>query len=161
MKRLVALFFLALLFGSCGRGGERGPEVLGVRLGASRAEAHERLQKLGALEKTESKQQEVWKLAGDAPYTHLIVGYNGEYTATRFVTGVAKEGRVRYADVIDTGKAQRAQAGGSVTYTLEVAGGLGRPGYIVKAKGSDPTFLKYYSIKATGGEEEEEEEEGR
>lgn len=157
MKRLIALCFLAPLLGACVRGGG-GPEIMGVKLGASRDEAHARLRQLGTLERTEAKQQEVWKLSDDAPYSHLFVGYDRE-ASTRYVTAVAKEGRVRYTDVIDTGKAQRAQAGSSVTYTLEVPGGLTGSGHVVKAKGSDPQFLRYYSIKGAGSEEEEEEEE--
>ena len=152
-KTVVTICCLLLLVAACSRAVEPKPEILGVRLGMSREEAHARLQEIGKLEKEERKQQEVWKLAGDRPYSHLIVAYNKEFTAVRFVTAVAKEEgrRVRYADVIDTAKAKRTQAGNSVTYTLEVQGRDGQPGYVVKAIGNDPDYLKYYSVEKLDG----------
>lgn len=152
MKKTAAICFLALLLKACGGGGAAGepkPEVMGLRLGMSRQEAHARLGELGRLEKEERKQQEVWKLAADPTYSHLIVAYNKEYTSLRFVTAVARDDgrRVRYADVLDTGRAQRAEAGSTVTYVLEVAATGAQPRFQVRLVGNDPDFLKYYSIE--------------
>jgi hypothetical protein len=115
----------------------------------SKEEAHRRLRDLGRLEKEERKQQEVWGLAGDSPYSHLIVAYGKGDAAVRYVTAVAKEGgrRIRYADVLDTGKAQQTRAGNSITYKMEVPGGDGKPAYTVRAIGDGPEHLKYYSIE--------------
>ncbi len=148
MKRVV-LCCLILLAAACGAGSEPKPEILGVRLGMSREEAYVRLRNIGKLEKEERRQQEVWKLTGDSPYSHLIVAYNKEYTSLRFITAVANEDgrRVRYDDVIDTNKARRTGAGNSITYTLEVPSRGNQPGYVVKAIGNDPQYLKYYSIE--------------
>jgi len=139
------------------------PEILGIRLGATRGEAHSRLEELGRLEREERKQQEVWALNNHPSYSHLIVSYDREYKGVRFVTAVAKEDgrRVRYSEVIDTAKASRAAAGSNVTYTVDNPGEGEAPGYVARAIGSDPQFLKYYSIKLIGpeGAEDEEEEE--
>ena len=152
MRLVAALCAFVVLFGACRAGADAAgpkPEVLGVRLGMSREEAHARLNDLGHLEKKESKQQEVWKLKDDATYTHLIVAYNKEYTSLRFVTAVANEGgrRVRYGDVLDTAKARRAGAGATVTYTLEVPAAGAQPRFEVRLVGNDPNFLKYYTVE--------------
>jgi hypothetical protein len=125
------------------------PEILGVRLGMSRDEARARLQIIGQLEKEERRQQEVWKLAGDPNYTHLIVAFDKGYTAVRYVTAVANEqgGRVRYADVIDTRLAREETTPATRTYTQEIPARGSQPGYVVKAIGSDPESLKYYSVE--------------
>ena len=85
----------------------------------------------------------------DTAYSHLIVAYGKENPAVRFVTAVAKDGgpRVRYADVVDTGKAQQTRAGNSTTYRMEVPARDGQPAYTVKAIGNDPERLKYYSVE--------------
>ena len=66
----------------------------------------------------------------DTAYSHLIVAYGKENPAVRFVTAVAKDDgpRVRYADVVDTGKAQQTRAGNSTTYRMEVPARDGQPG---------------------------------
>ena len=134
MRKAAALFLLLTLVAGCRGGGATGaprPEVMGVRLGAGREEAHKRLNEIGRLEREERKQQEVWALREDPGYSHLIVSYDKEYKGVRFVTAVAKDdgGRpVRYDEVIDTSKAKKAQAGGSVTYTLRVEAQGGVPG---------------------------------
>jgi hypothetical protein len=149
MKRTVALWCLILLAAACGAGAEPKPEILGVRLGMGREEAHARLRNIGELEKEERRQQEVWRLTGDPSYTHLIVAYNKEYTSVRYVTAVANEQgrRVRYADVIDTRRARVETTPASRTYTQEVPARPDQPGFVAKAIGSDSTYLKYYSVE--------------
>jgi hypothetical protein len=151
MKQVAArsLCCLTLLLLSCAKDAAPKPEILGVRLGMSRDEAHGALEKRGQLEKEERKQQEVWALENDESYSHLILAYNKEYTAVRFVTAVAKDGgrRIRYGDVIDVQKAKLQETPNSHTYILEAPAKDGRPGYLTRAIGSDPTYLKYYSIE--------------
>jgi hypothetical protein len=115
----------------------------------SREEAHARLQSIGQLEKEERRQQEVWRLTNDPGYTHLMVAYNKEYTAVRYVTAVANEQgrRVRYADVVDTGRAREDTTPASRAYTQEVPARADQPGFVVKAIGTDPTYLKFYSVE--------------
>ena len=55
--------------------------------------------------------------------------------------------RVRYADVIDTGRARAETTPASRTYTQEVPARDGRPAFVAKAIGSDPENLQYYSVE--------------
>ena len=150
LKKAAALCCLLLSVAACSKAArEPRPEILGVRLGMSRDEARARLQGIGQLEKEERRQQEVWRLNGDASYSHLIVAYDKGYTAVRYVTAVANEQgrRVRYSDVIDRDRAREDVTPASRAYTQEVPARDGRPGFIVKAIGSDPESLKYYSVE--------------
>ncbi|HEX8291281.1 MAG TPA: hypothetical protein VF570_05985 [Pyrinomonadaceae bacterium] len=166
MRRVVTVCCLLLLGAACAGKAEPRPEILGVRLGMSREEAHARLQKMGKLEKQERKQQEVWRLEGDPSYSHLIVAYNREYTAVRYVTAVAGEQgrRVAYADVIDPAAARMESTQASRNYTLETPARDRRPGFITRAIGTDPAYLKYYSVERVeadgpAGKSEAEDEE--
>ena len=151
MRLAGTILCLLIITTACSHAGGRGvvPEILGVRLGAGRDEAHARLGEIGRLQREERTQQEVWALRDHPSYSHLIVSYDKEYKGVRFVTAVAKEGGqpVRYGDVIDTGKARRDAAGDTVTYTLEVPAAGGHPAYVAKAIGSGPEYLKYYSVE--------------
>lgn len=140
---------LLLLAPACAAPAGPEPEILGVRLGMSREDAHARLRSIGQLEKEERRQQEVWRLTNDPAYTHLMVAYNKEYTSVRYITAVANEQgrRVRYADVIDLAKAREEVTPASRSYTQEVPAGEGRPGFVAKAMGTDATHLKYYSVE--------------
>ena len=150
MKIAVAICCLLLLAPACAKSSvEPKPEILGIRLGMSREEAHARLQSIGQLEKEERRQQEVWRLTNDPAYSHLMVAYNKEYTAVRYVTAVANEQgrRVRYADVVDVGRAREENTPASRAYTQEVPARGDQPGFVAKAIGADPTYLKYYSVE--------------
>lgn len=149
MRIVVAICCLLLLAAACATAVEPKPEILGVRLGMSREEAHARLQAIGKFEKEERKQQEVWRLAGDPNYSHLIVAYNKGYTSVRYVTAVANEGgsRLRYADVIDPNRARLESTQATRTYTLETPARDARPAFVAKVIGDDPTYLKYYSVE--------------
>src|SRR5215210_8859266 len=104
MKKLVVAVcsLLLLAAAACSAPAEAKPEILGVRLGMSREEAHARLQAIGRLEKEERRQQEVWRLGSDPSYSHLMVAYDREHKTVRYVTAVANEqGRpVPYAEVV-------------------------------------------------------------
>jgi hypothetical protein len=150
MKRAFVLYLLFTLVigGAQAAIKESGPKVLGIRIGMSRNDALKRLQKIGKLEREERKQQQIWSIDKDPHYSHLIIAFNKEYTEIRFVTAVAREGgRIRYSDVIDTKKARQAGTVNNYKYTLEVPPRGKEPGYVVIARGSDPQYLKYYSIE--------------
>ncbi len=151
MKIVVTICCLLLLASACSRGTEPKPEILGIRLGMTREEAHARLKNIGQLEKEERRQQEVWRLTSDPGYSHLMVAYNKEYTSVRYITAVANEqgSRIRYADVVNLGSARLDSTQASRTYTQEVAARDGQPGFVTKAIGSDPTYLKFYSVERT------------
>ena len=148
MKIAVAICCLLLLAPACAEVVEPKPEILGIRLGMSREEAHARLREIGQLEKEERRQQEVWRLTGDPAYSHLMVAYNKEYTSVRYVTAVAGEqGRLRYSDVLEVARARKETTPASHAYTQEMPARADRPGFIAKAIGTDPTYLKYYSVE--------------
>jgi hypothetical protein len=152
MKRtVVTICCLLLLAAACSKKAGPEPEILGVRLGMSRDEAHARLQKIGELEKKERRQQEVWRLAADPNYSHVMVAYNKDYTSVRYVTAVANEQgrRIPYADVVNPDGARLESTPVSRTYIQETPARDGRPGFITKAIGTDPTYLKYYSVERT------------
>lgn len=151
MRIVVAICCLFLLAAACSTASEPKPEILGVRLGMSRDEAHARLQEIGKLEKEERRQQEVWRLDGDPSYSHLMVAYNKAYTSVRYVTAVANEQgrRVPYSDVISLDSARLESTQATRTYTQEFPERGGRPGFVAKAIGADPTYLKYYSVERT------------
>ncbi|HEX8150628.1 MAG TPA: hypothetical protein VF591_25815 [Pyrinomonadaceae bacterium] len=161
MKIVVTICCLLLLAAACATAVEPKPEILGVRLGMSREEAHARLRGIGKLEKEERRQQEVWRLTDDPNYSHLMVAYNKEYTSVRYVTAVANEQgrRLRYADVIDPGRARLESTQASRSYTLETPARAGRPGFVAKVIGDDPTYLKYYSVELADQDEEGDDEE--
>jgi hypothetical protein len=152
MKITVAICCLLLLLATaCSTVVESKPEILGIRLGMSREEAHARLQTIARLEKEERRQQEVWRLTGDPSYTHLMVAYNKGYTSVRYVTAVANEQgrRIPYAEVINLDGARMESTQASRTYTQETPARDGQPGFVTKAIGDDPTYLKYYSVERT------------
>ncbi|MCA1623522.1 MAG: hypothetical protein LC768_06025 [Acidobacteria bacterium] len=154
MKVLVAFCFMVLLMLSCnseiGNKTEPLPEIMGVKLGASKEEALPQLQKIATLDKQERKQQEVWTLTGDQSYSHLIISYDKEYTSMRFINALAKEKRVRYKDVMDINTAKLTTSGPNYTYELEVPEKNNQPAYVVKAIGTDPEYLQYYAIEKKG-----------
>jgi hypothetical protein len=149
MKIVATICCLLLLASACATGVEPKPEILGVRLGMTREEAHARLKSIGQLEKEERRQQEVWRLTSDPSYSHLMVAYNKEYTSVRYVTAVANEQgrRIRYAEVVNTGSARLDSTQASHTYTQEVPARDNQPGFKIRAIGNEPTYLKYYSVE--------------
>lgn len=160
MKKVVTVCCLLLLGTACSDTSAPRPEILGVRLGMHRDEAHARLQQIGKLEKQERRQQEVWRLEGDPSYSHLMVAYDREGASVRYVTAVADEQgrRVPYAEVINVGGARLDSAQASRTYTQELPEGFGRPGFVARATGTDPTYLKYYSVKRVADGEGDEDD---
>ncbi|MGH9902821.1 MAG: hypothetical protein ACRD68_13520, partial [Pyrinomonadaceae bacterium] len=126
------------------------PDALGIRIGMSQKEARGRLEKVGRLLKEERKRQEVWALDRDPHFASMILGFDGEYRV-RYVTLAARAGgagRMRYSDVADVKGAQQTVGVNNYKYTWRVAArGGDRPGYVVVARGTDPQYLSYFSIK--------------
>ncbi|MDQ3042451.1 MAG: hypothetical protein M3R11_08765 [Acidobacteriota bacterium] len=124
-------------------------DVLGLRLGMNKEAAHKILQKIGKLEKTESKQQEVWVLNADRSFSYIIIAFDREYTEVRFITAKAREKgkRVRYRDVLDLKKARQAGTNNNNNYIQEMPGRADKPGYKIIARGQDPIYLTYFSIE--------------
>lgn len=125
-------------------------DVLGISVGMRADAARERLRKIGRLEKEERRQQEVWAVADDRRFAHLIVGYDKDSNRVRYVTAKAREGdrRVRYGDVIDLKTATKTASTNNYKYAQKVAAHGDRPGYVVIARGNDPTYLTYLSLES-------------
>jgi len=125
-------------------------DVLGLRLGMNKEAAHKILQRIGKLEKNESKQQEVWALSGsDRRFSYIIIAFNKEYTEVRFITAKARENgkRVRYDEVLDIKKARQAGSSANLNYIQDVPASGKKAAYKIVARGSDPNFLTYFSIE--------------
>jgi hypothetical protein len=154
MKVIVIFCCMVLQLFGCNSGAsnktEPLPEIMGVRLGASKEEAGPQLQKIAILDKQERKQQEVWAVTGDQPYSHLIISYDKEYTSMRFINAVAKEKRVRYKDVIDVNTAKLTTSGENYSYELDVPEKNNQPAFVVRAIGTDPEYLQYYAVEKKG-----------
>lgn len=133
---------------------ELSSDILGISIGMNEPDAHARLQKIGRLEKQERGAQEVWALSDDAQFAYLIVGFD-KSGQVRYVTVKARDvgsgkqpRRLRYADVADIKKARQVIGSGNYEYIWEVAPSANRPAYNVIARGTDPQYLLYYSLKS-------------
>jgi hypothetical protein len=131
------------------------PEIMGISLGMSRADARARLQSLGKLERETRKRQEVWTIK-DARISHLLVGYDPEMRV-RYVTALARSDgpRIRYDEVADLKNAERAQNQGNDKLTWQIRARSGHSTYLLIAHGHDPQYLESYSIKKLEDKEEE------
>ncbi|HEY2964422.1 MAG TPA: hypothetical protein VGJ37_18530 [Pyrinomonadaceae bacterium] len=129
------------------------PEIMGISLDMSRAEAQARLKSIGQLEKEDRKRQEVWAVK-DARVSHLLVGYDADYRV-RYVTAIARTDgpRIRYQEIANLKSARRLSNQGNYKFTWEVEAQGGHFGYFVIAHGRDPKFLDSYSVKKLDQEE--------
>jgi len=123
------------------------PEIMGISLGMSRADARARLQSIGSLERETRKRQEVWTIK-DARISHLLIGYDPDLRV-RYVTAIARTDgpRIRYEDVADVQSAQREQNQGNYKLTWQISSRSGHSAYQLIAHGRDPRFLESYSVK--------------
>lgn len=121
------------------------PEIMGIRLGMTKSEAHARLKKVGKLEKEQRKRQEVWTI-DDRRVSHLLIGFDPEFRV-RYVTAIARMGaeNIRYEEVADLKRAQRTNNQGNYKLTWEANSGEEK--YLVIAHGRNPDYLEMYSIK--------------
>src|SRR5436309_2503518 len=120
------------------------PEIMGVSLDMSRAEAQARLKSIGQLEKEDRKRQEVWTVK-DPRVSHLLVGYDADFRV-RYVTAIARTDgpRIRYGEIANTKNARRLGTQGNYKFTWEVEAQRGHIGYMIIAHGRDPQFLDSY-----------------
>jgi anaerobic ribonucleoside-triphosphate reductase len=142
------LFSLVLFFPNSANADVKS-DVLRLRLGMSKEAAHKILQKIGKLEKNESKQQEVWALSDNQQFSYIIIAFNKEYTEVRFITAKARENgkRVRYDEVLDIKKARQAGSQANLNYIQDVPARGKKAAYKIVARGTDPIFLTYFSIE--------------
>jgi hypothetical protein len=131
------------------------PEIMGISLGMSQADARLRLESIGTLERDARKRQEVWAVK-DERISHLLVGYDAEFRV-RYVTALARTGgpRISYEEVGDLKTAQRAENQGNYKLTWQVGQRVGRFGYEMIAHGHDAKYLDSYSLKKIADEEGE------
>jgi hypothetical protein len=131
------------------------PEIMGVSLGMSRADARARLQAIGKLERETRKRQEVWSVKDDR-ISHLLVGYDSDLRV-RYVTAIARSNgpRIRYDDIADLKSAAREQNQGNYKLTWQVAAHSGQTAYVLIAHGHDPQYLESYSVKKLDQKEKE------
>lgn len=157
-KIFICTFLLLLIFSNVKNTvAKTKHEVLGIKIGMSRDDARRRLEKLGKLEKEESKQQEVWMLTDEPHYSYIIIGFDKEKSKVRFITAKARENgrRVRYADVLDIKKAEQTGTTNNYKYQLKVSAHEKTRSYIVIARGTDANYLTYFSIKQLESDEGE------
>ncbi len=151
MRTFFCLLFLSVV--TAFSGSERIPtgEILELHLGMTEEQAHERLQKIGTLARTEEGWQEVWHLR-DPAFTDVIVGV-GDDGKLHFITLVAREGkeakRKKYGELGDLKTAR--QMGDprikNFSFQWELPPRDGRPRTLVTAAGRDSKFPSTYSLK--------------
>lgn len=162
LKNMSALFLLCLVFSGCfdSLKTQSESDVLGVKIGMSKADAIKRLKEIGRLEKEEKKQQEVWAIDSEPHYSYVIIAFDKENDNVRYITAKARENgsRVRYADVLDIDKSRQTNSANNYKYVQEIPGSLFAYGYSKLASGTDPDYLTYFSLKKTDSSGEESEE---
>jgi hypothetical protein len=145
----VALLLLVMLdVGAVTRNPRR--DILGFRLGMTEEAAHRRLRKIGHQQKEERDreregEQEVWLLR-NRRLAYVVLRFNREHELWH-ITVVAHQGsHILYSEVGDIKEANQATDGRNYTYTWKVNERSGQRGYVVVARGSDPSYLTSYSI---------------
>lgn len=161
LKILLALSLSSLLiFGCSGSSNtQSNSDILGIKIGMSKEATVKRLQEIGKLDREERKQQEIWTLNNDPHYYYLIVAFDKEKQAVRYVTAKARDNgtRVPYKDVIDISTAKLTTSPNNYKYTQEFQANESTPGYTKITSGTDANYLTYFSLKELNSSEEEEE----
>lgn len=150
LRTVIVCLLLLASFGAVVAAKEPPHDVLGVRPGMSETEVRRLLDKVGREVREERQKQKVWEV-GDAHISHVIVRFSGD-NVVRWVTAMARkegDGRLRYADLGDTSRAEHKTDGRNHTYIWRVAASEGRPGFLVVAGGSDPQYLTSYRLTRT------------
>ena len=156
MRRVLLPAFLLFSVAPFAASSQPAPQILGLRLGMSYAQAHSRLNKIGQF-KSEDEGQQVWTLTHDKRYQYAIIGFDRD-RQVRYVTVLARpHGKpVSYADVGDIAHAMRSGGPGNLRYTWKLSDKRGRFEYLVIAKGKDQHHLDRYALKRLGLENESE-----
>jgi hypothetical protein len=150
LRTVIVCLLLLASFGAVASAKEPPHDVLGVRPGMSEPEVRRLLDKVGREVREERQKQKVWEVR-DAHISHVIVRFSAD-NLVRWVTAMARregDGRLRYADVGDTRRAEHKTDGRNHTYIWKVAARKGRPGFLVVAGGSDPQYLTSYRLTRT------------
>src|ERR1700674_3729561 len=156
MRRAVLPALLLFSVASFAAARQPAPQILGLRLGMSYAQAHSRLNQIGQF-KSEDEGQQVWTLTHDQRFQYAIIGFDRDHQV-RYVTVLARpDGKpVHYADVGDVAQATRSGGPGNFRYTWKLNDKRARFEYLVIAKGKDQRYLDRYAIKRLGLENERE-----
>ena len=125
----------------------------GLQLGMNEELAHERLKRIATQQKEEKEgeeggAQEVWILKRDKRFNYLIARFDREHRLV-LLTVVARQQRVKYAEVANLKLATKATDGMNYSYKWKVEPGKnGRP-FTINARGNSPEFLNSYSVYYT------------
>jgi hypothetical protein len=129
-------------------------QILGLRLGMNREQAHTRLKEIGQFVRNESQKQEVWTVR-DPNYSHLLIGLAKD-DKLRYVTAVAREDKeakpVPYQSIGDLKEARVAGDPKIQVYNYQwhLPAEKGEPETLIIAIGRDPDKLSTYSLKRLG-----------
>lgn len=156
MKRAILPAFLLCGVAPFAAARHPAPQILGLRLGMSYAQAHSRLTEIAQF-KSEDEGQQVWTLTHDQRYQYAIIGFDRD-RYVRYVTVLARpDGKpVSYADVGDIANATRSGGPGNLRYTWKLTDKSSRFEYLVIAKGKDQHYLDRFAVKRLGAENERE-----
>jgi hypothetical protein len=137
------------------------PELLGVRLGMTEAEARARLDQIGRWEQEkEQRRDSVWELKDDKRFSHVAVGFDKKTRRVRYVTLFARAGgeRVSPDEVLDLKRAESyTDPAGNRHYTERVRPrAKDSPAYVILAVGKDAASLTRLSVKVLEGAGAEE-----
>ncbi|HTA56829.1 MAG TPA: hypothetical protein VK805_01640 [Candidatus Baltobacteraceae bacterium] len=156
MKRAILPAFLLCGVAPFAAARQPAPQILGLRLGMSYAQAHSRLTEIAQF-KSEDEGQQVWTLTHDQRYQYAIIGFDRD-RYVRYVTVLARpDGKpVSYADVGDIANATRSGGPGNLRYTWKLTDKSSRFEYLVIAKGKDQHYLDRFAVKRLGAENERE-----
>lgn len=150
LRTFAACLILLVSCGAAASAKEPPHDVLGVRPGMGEREVRRLLDRVGREVREERQKQKVWEVR-DAHISHVIIRFSND-NVVRWVTAMARaegEGRLRYADLGDTRRAEHKTDGRNHTYIWKVAARKGRPGFLVVAGGSDPQYLTSYRLTRT------------
>ena len=156
MRRAILPTFLLCSVAPFAAARQPTPQILGLGLGMSYAQAHSRLTEIGQF-KSEDEGQQVWTLSHDQHYQYAIIGFDRD-RQVRYITVLARpHGKpVSYADVGDIARATRSGGPGNIRYTWKVSDKGGHFEYLVIAKGKDQHYLDRFAVKRLGAESERE-----
>lgn len=162
--RLSLSLLCAVVFSACAStpnasGTSYASTLFGIRPGQPEKSISGVLSQRGTLIRREAR-QEAWTVENDPSFRAVIIGYDSE-RRVRFITAVAKPDgkRLRYQDVLDIRRARKVEGPSQHFYSLEVRRFPRSRTYHLEARGRDPVYLEYFTIRSRGEQGEEEKEE--
>ena len=136
-------------------------DILGISVGMSKDDAQKHLQEIAKFERSEDKEQQVWRLKENSRFVLLSVGYDLE-NKVRYVAGITNENgsqKLRYNDVGDLSKSQQNVSQGNYKYIWDVPESSNSPAYQVISHGNKPDYSMILTLIKSGAENIDEEEE--